>query len=67
MSKLSGLNRSQVGEVEMQKGAYSMHNEPHFSVGRDLFGRENGNDLVKFGVDMSELSDYLDNIIQVVN
>ena len=45
-----------------------MQNEPHFSVGRDLFGRETGgNDLVKFGVDMSELSDYLDNIIQVVN
>ena len=51
----------------IQKGAYSMQNEPHLSVGRDLFGRETGNDLVKFGVDMSELSEYLDNIIQVVN
>jgi len=28
---------------------------------------ENGEPLVKFGVDMSELSDYLDNIITVVN
>ena len=33
----------------------------HKSVGGE------GEPLVKFGVDMSELSDYLDNIIQVVN
>ena len=35
--------------------------EAHKSVGQD------GDALVKFGVDMSELSGYLDNIITVVN
>ena len=40
--------------------------EPHVSVG----GGNHEDDpqaLVKFGVDMSQLSEYLDNIIKVVN
>ena len=39
--------------------------EPHFSVGGghgNMFGQD-ANELVKFGVDMSGLSEYLDNII----
>lgn len=39
----------------------------HLSVGGNFLSGQEGNELVKFGVDMSELSDYLDNIIQVVN
>ena len=42
------------------KDDLSLDEEPHLSVGE-------GDPLVKFGVDMTELSDYLDNIIQVVN
>ena len=30
-------------------------------------GTQDSDALVKFGVDMTELSNYLDNIIQVVN
>ena len=53
-------------EVNEDTLSYHDHNEPHQSVGANFLGQD-GNDLVKFGVDMSELSEYLDNIIQVVN
>ena len=33
----------------------------------NLFNMDGCNELVQCGVDMSELSDYLDNIIKVVN
>ena len=46
--------------------------EPHYfsmigTAAANLFNMDSGNDLVQCGVDMSELSDYLDNIIKVVN
>ena len=42
-----------------------MNEESHMTANQ--LGVDDPNALVKFGVDMSELSDYLDNIIQVVN
>ena len=33
----------------------------------DSLGWENQDPLVKFGVDMTELSEYLDNLTRVVN
>lgn len=36
-------------------------------AGADSVGWENQDPLVKFGVDMSELSEYLDNLTKVVN
>ena len=41
-----------------------MDDEPHISVGQRT---QDSDALVKFGVDMTELSNYLDNIICVVN
>ena len=47
---------------ESVKDAMSIKDgQSHKSVGGD------GEPLVKFGIDMTELSVYLDNIIQVVN
>ena len=49
---------------QLPKGdTLSIGDETHKSVG----AWQDTDNLVKFGVDMTELSDYLDNIISVVN
>ena len=62
---LPGHRSPKAGEQDLQdREDLSMDDEPHISVGQ---GTQDSDALVKFGVDMTELSNYLDNIIQVVN
>lgn len=64
LTKLSPLRRSIQGgdglDNILNKEAVSLDGKTHKGVGE-------GEDLVKFGVDMTELSAYLDNIITVIN
>ena len=58
---LPGHKSPKAGEQDLQaRDDLSMDDEPHISVGQRT---QDSDALVKFGVDMTELSNYLDNII----